>query len=131
MVKTQFTLYLENKPGALFGVTCRLAEAKINIEGLSVAGSEDTGLAQLVTSDTAATHQALRATGTPYSTDEVAVLAMRNEPGALSKGLARLSKAGVNIDYIYGTASDCCEAEHCNIVISAPDLQAVEDAWGG
>ncbi len=130
MIKTQFTLYLDNKPGALFGVTCRFAEARINIEGLSVAGSEETGLAQLVTSDVEATHNLLKATATPYSTDEVAVLAMRNEPGALSRGLARLSKAGVNIDYIYGTASDCCDAEHCNIVISAPDLQEVEDAWG-
>jgi len=130
MIKTQFTLYLENKPGALFGVTCRLAEAKINIEGLSVAGSEETGLAQLVTSDTKAAHELLKASGMPYSTDEVAVLPMRNEPGALSRGLARLSKADVNIDYLYGTASDCCDAEHCNIVISAPDLQAVEDAWG-
>jgi len=107
-----------------------MAEAKINIEGLSVAGSEDTGLAQLVTSDDAAMHELLKDTSTPYSTDEVAVLAMRNEPGALSRGLARLSKAGVNIDYIYGTASDCCDADNCNIVISAPDLQAVEDAWG-
>jgi len=107
-----------------------LAEAKINIEGLSVSGSEDTALAQLVTSDSEATHELLKASGTPYSTDEVAVLAMRNEPGALSRGLARLSKAGLNIDYLYGTASDCCDAEHCNIVISAPDLQAVEDAWG-
>lgn len=130
MIKTQFTLYIENRPGAFFAVTCRLAEEKINIEGLSVAGSEDTGLAQLVTSDAKATHDLLKSTGTPYSTDEVVVLAMRNEPGALSRGLSRLSKAGVNIDYIYGSASDCCDAEHCNIVISAPDLQAVEDAWG-
>lgn len=130
MIKTQFTLYIENRPGALFAVTCRLAEARINIEGLSVAGSEDTGLAQLVTGDEAAMHELLKETNTPYSTEEVAVLAMRNEPGALSRGLARLSKAGVNIDYIYGTASDCCDAKSCNLVISAPDLQAVEDTWG-
>ena len=130
MFKTQFTLYMENRPGALFAVTCRLAEEKINIEGLSVAGSEDTALAQIITSDDEATHALLKATATPYSTENVAVLAMRNEPGALSRGLARLSKAGVNIDYLYGTCSDCSATDQYNIVISAPDLQAVEDAWG-
>ena len=50
MLRTQFTLYLENRPGALFGVVCRLAETQINIEGLSVAGNEDVGLTQFVTS---------------------------------------------------------------------------------
>ncbi len=130
MLKTQFTLYLENRPGALFAVTCRLAEKKINIEGLSVAGSEETALAQIITSDDDATRKLLKDAQTPYSTESVAVLAMPNEPGALSRGLARLSKAGVNIDYLYGTCTDSRASEQCNIVISAPDLQAVEDAWG-
>jgi hypothetical protein len=130
VIKTQFTLYLENRPGALYGATCCLAEAHINIEGLSVVGKEDVGLAQFVTSDTQATRELLTSAGTAFSTEEVAVLSMRNQPGALTRGLARLSKAGVNIDYIYGTCSDCCDARQCNMVISAPDLQAVEDAWG-
>ena len=131
MVKTQFTLYLENRPGALFGITCTLAEAHINIEGLSVAGAEESGLAQFVTSDTEATQALLKEGQVAFSTEEVAVLSMRNEAGALTRGLARLAKAGVNIDYIYGTCSEHSESEFCNMVISAPDLQAIEDAWEG
>ena len=65
-----------------------------------------------------------------FTTEDVVVLTVPNQPGALTKGLARLAKAGVNIDYIYGTCSDCCDSRHCNMVISAPDLKAVEKAWG-
>ncbi|NQU38872.1 MAG: hypothetical protein HQ523_02870 [Lentisphaerae bacterium] len=129
MIKTQFTLYLENRPGALFGVTCSLAEARINIEGLSVVGGEDTSLAQLVTSDTQATQDILKASNVAFSTAEVAVLSMPNQAGALTRGLARLAKAGVNIGYIYGTCSEQSETGPCTMVISAPDLVAVEDAW--
>ena len=55
MIKKQFTVYLENKPGALARVTERLATAKVNIEGISVAASSDVGLVQVVVSNAAAT----------------------------------------------------------------------------
>ncbi len=130
MIKTQFTLYLDNQPGALYAVTSMLAEARINIEGISVAGSQESGLAQFVTSDTDATHAMLKEASIAFSSEEVAILSMTNEPGVLTRGLSRLAKAGVNIDYLYGTCAECCDSKRANVVISAPDLQAVEDAWG-
>lgn len=130
MIKTQFTLYLDNRPGALYAVTSMLAEARINIEGISVSASQESGLAQFVTSDKDATHDMLKEANIAFSSEEVAVLSMTNEPGVLTRGLSRLAKAGVNIDYLYGTCAECCDSKRVNVVISAPDLQAIEDAWG-
>ncbi|MBT3294061.1 MAG: ACT domain-containing protein [Verrucomicrobia bacterium] len=130
MIKTQFTLYLDNRPGAIYAVTSMLAEARINIEGISVAGSQESGLAQFVASDRDATHAMLKEANIAFSSEEVAVLSMANKPGVLARGLSRLAKAGVNIDYLYGTCADCSDSKRANVVISAPDLQAVEDAWG-
>ncbi len=69
MIKTQFTLYLDNQPGALYAVTSMLAEAHINIEGISVASSEESGLAQFVTSDRDATHDMLKEANIAFSSD--------------------------------------------------------------
>ena len=55
MIKKQFTLYLENKPGALAKVTRQLGNEKVNIDGISVAESTDVSLVQVVASNAAAT----------------------------------------------------------------------------
>jgi hypothetical protein len=51
MIKKQFTVYLENKPGELARVTSRLARERINLEGISAYTSADVGLVQLVASN--------------------------------------------------------------------------------
>ncbi len=45
MIKTQFTLYLVNRPGELARATKAFATAQINIEGISVAERTDVSLA--------------------------------------------------------------------------------------
>lgn len=59
------------------------------------------------------------------------LLPLRNKPGALAGVVSELAKAGVNINYIYGTSCNCksdCNCD-CNVVISAPDLKRVEAVW--
>lgn len=129
MITKQFTLYLENKPGSLASVTSELAKNKVNIEGISVATSADVGIVQLVTDSPVKTRRVLHDKHIAFTTQDVAVLALRNEPGALAEVAARLAKKGVNINYVYATACDCNQGCRVLAVISAPDLKAVEDAW--
>lgn len=124
MIKRQYTLYLENKPGSLAEVSKLLAREKINIEGISVAESTDTALVQIIVSNSARTQKALKKAGIAFTSQKVSVLVLRHEPGSLSGLAADLAKAKVNISYIYATAAD--DQSTCCVVIGSEFLDEVE-----
>lgn len=125
MIQKQFTLYLENKPGALARVTRKLAASNINIEGISVADGIDVALIQIVVSRPRQTGVLLKKAGIPYTVQDVALIKLKNEPGALSAVVSRLAREGVNINYVYATGSDP-QGVNSYAIISAPDLARVE-----
>jgi hypothetical protein len=130
MIKKQFTLYLENKPGALAKITKRMAAKNVNIEGISVSESTDVGLVQMVPNNADAARRALATAGVPYTVQDVCLLSLKNKPGALSNVVSKLAAAKVNINYVYATGCTCSNSHcECLAIISAPDLQAVEKAW--
>jgi hypothetical protein len=131
MIKQQFTLYLENKPGELARITKKLASAKVNLEGISVANSADVALIQMVVNKAPATRRILKEAGIPFTVQQVALIPLTNEPGSLAKVAEKLGKAKININYVYATACECKTACSCYAIISAPDLKKVEDAWLG
>ena len=129
MIKQQFTLYMENKPGELARITKKLAAERVNLEGISVANSGDVALVQLVVRNAAATRRVLNRVGIPFTVQQVALVPLPNRPGALADIATQLGKAKVNINYVYATSCDCGEGCNCMAVISAPDLKEVEEAW--
>jgi hypothetical protein len=129
MIRKQFTLYLEHKPGALAAVAARLAKAKINIDGVSAYSSADVALAQIVVDDAAKTRKVLAAAKVPFTVQDVALMTLRNEVGSLATVTAKLAEAGININYVYATGCLCSGDCNCGVVISAPDLKKVEQAW--
>lgn len=129
MIKKQFTLYLDNKPGALAAITRRLADAKVNISGISVSESTDVGLVQMVVSNVAEAKKIFNGARVPFSTQDVSMLELDNRPGALCDLVTVLAKQKVNINYVYSTICDCNKGCAANVVISAPDLEKVEKAW--
>ena len=131
MLKQQFTLYLENKPGQLAKITNKLASAKVNLEGISVANSADVALVQLVVDKAAATRKILNDVGVAFTVQQVAIVPLVNRPGALADITTKLAKAKVNINYVYATACDCTGKCSCYAIISAPDLKKVEAIWKG
>lgn len=57
---------------------------------------------------------------------------LENRPGSLAAIAAKLTKAGVNISYVYATACSCVGGCACKslAIISAPNLKKVEAiAW--
>lgn len=125
MIKKQFTLYLENKPGELSRVAKSLSVGKVNIEGISVSAGVDVALVQLIADNASAAKRSLAKIDVPYTVQDVAVVPLRNEPGSLEMVVSKLADAGVNIDYVYATTcvSRGCE---CYVVISARNLAKVE-----
>ena len=124
MIKCQYTLYLANKPDAMTRITRILADAKVNIEGISVAESTDAALVQLVVGDDASARKALSRAKIPYTTQNVSVIVLPHRPGVLALLASRLQKAKTHINYVYATAPD--DDSRCCLVISATDLKHVE-----
>lgn len=124
MIKRQFTLYLENRPGVLALVARLLAKAEVNIEGISVAESTHTALVQLIVDDSEKTRRALEQAEIPFTCQQVAVLILDHKTGTLADLASRLAKAKVNINFIYGTATD--DQQKCCLVVSANDLKKID-----
>ncbi|MEI6809668.1 MAG: ACT domain-containing protein [bacterium] len=124
MIKHQYTMYLENSPGALARITGILAKAKVNIEGISVAESAGAALVQLIAGDEAATKKALAKAKIHYTTQEVSVIVLPHRPGALASLSSKLQKARTHIYYAYATAAD--NDDQCCLVVSAEDIKLVE-----
>lgn len=110
-VKRQFTVCLENKPGQLSKLCSALKRAKVNILAISVADSSDNCLVRLIPDNTAEAKGAISKLGLGLSSREVVAIPLPNKPGALGEVSLKLSKANINIDYVYGSVcGDCQEA---------------------
>lgn len=126
MIRTQLTLYLDNKPGELARATDAITAADVNIEGLSIAATADVGLVQIIASDAASVRRALKDAGIPFTEQQVAVLRLQDRPGELAKMARTLANKMVNINCVYATAPPPGSRGECSVVINADDLQQVE-----
>ena len=110
MAIQQISVFVENKQGKLVETVKTLAENDINIRAMSIADTKDFGILRMITSDNAKTREVLSADTVVNTTDVIAVK-MADRPGALYKVIDILSKAGVNIEYMYAfTAADALGA---------------------
>ena len=85
-VETQLSAFLENRAGVLAELAADLARHGISIRALTVANLVDHAVVRLVVSSS------------------VVALDMPDEAGALAAVAKRLGRAGVNIEYAYGSA---------------------------
>ncbi len=97
----QVSVFLENKPGRLANVLSALAREKINITALTVMDSHDNSVLRLVTSDPARTRQVLNSLNTRHAENDVLVVELRNQPGALARVCELLGAEHINIEYAY------------------------------
>jgi hypothetical protein len=94
---TQFVVQLDDRPGALAGLTKALAARGIDLRGISLGGAGDRGYAVITTSDEAATRGVLRTSGYPYVEGETLIVEVEDRPGGLAAVAEKLAVAGVDI----------------------------------
>ena len=97
----QISVFLENRPGCLHEMTKALAEAGIDLRGLSLAETSDFGIVRLIVDDITGTASTLREAGFVASMTDVLAVEVPNVPGGLNKVLEVLDGAGVNVEYMY------------------------------
>ncbi|MEI6376429.1 MAG: ACT domain-containing protein [bacterium] len=97
----QLAVFLENKPGALAAVCDALAEAKINIFGLTVSDTTDHAVVRMVVSNTDKAINVFENHGALVVESDVLMIQNDNKPGSLSRIARALSARKINIDYGY------------------------------
>ena len=97
----QISVFLENKPGALLGMTNVLGEHGIDMRAFSLAETSDFGIARFIVDDLYKTTTVLRDEGFVHSITPVVAAAIPDVPGGLNQVLRAMSDEGVNIEYMY------------------------------
>lgn len=99
----QFSVALDNTAGTLERLCATLRRARVNIEAISVSDNTDCGWVRLVAAPAAKARAALARARYTVCAQLVMTVPLENRPGELERIAARLHKAGVNIDYVYGS----------------------------
>ena len=106
MAKTkEFTIVVENRPGAVAEIARTLGNAKVNILALLGTAQGTSGTVQLVAEDAKRAKKALDEAKLSYQERTAEEYELPNKPGALAQYLDKLAAKGVNLNSIHATAS--------------------------
>ena len=78
-----------------------LSEAKINVESLNIADTRDFGIVRIITDDNEGAKKALAAAGFTAADTDLVAIEVDDVPGSLTATLGKLSKEGINLEYVY------------------------------
>ncbi|HHU17464.1 MAG: ACT domain-containing protein [Anaerovoracaceae bacterium] len=102
MVIKQLSVFLQNEQGRLEEVTGILYKNGINISALSIAETEEYGILRMIVSDIDKASAALRNEDFSVKISDVICIETPDIPGELHKYIQILSRAGINLSYMYG-----------------------------
>ncbi len=120
----QLTVFVENKQGALAEITDTLATHNVNMRALSIADTQDFGILRLIVNDNETACAVLAEQDYLLKITEVVGVKISDEPGKLSKALAVLDKAGINMEYLYAFMART--EKHAYVVLRVEDNAAAE-----
>ena len=106
MAKTkQFTIAINNQPGAVAEIARALGDSKVNILSLLGTAQGTAGTVQLIVEDARRAKKALDAAKIAYQETPAEQYELPNKPGALAQCLDQLAAKGVNLNSIHATAA--------------------------
>ena len=97
----EFTVTIEDKPGALGKCFLALAERGVNVLAFQSFVEEGESLARFLVDDRATAQAVLASLNMIFEQTEVAVVRLPHRPGQLGRAASRLGEKKINIDYSY------------------------------
>lgn len=97
----QFSVFLQNKVGALLEVVKLLNENNIIVLALSIAEASESAIGRMIVSDPERVAELFHENDIPHSVCEMMVVELKEGPGDLASILAALLMAEVNIHFSY------------------------------
>ena len=115
---------IDDRPGSMAALGESLARAGTNIEGFCGFSIEGKAVGHLLVEDAGGARQAIEQGGGHVTGEQdVLVLDLENQPGALAETAGRIADAGVNINLAYVASNN-------RVVIGADDLDKARAALG-
>ena len=121
---TEFSVSLKDQPGTLAQLGGALGDAGVNIEAIAGSSREGTTRVQFVCNAPDRAAKLLESACFEYTTREVLIVRVLDEPGTLSDVGLVMAKAGINIDSIYVTTRG-------HLVLGVDDLAGAIQVAGG
>jgi hypothetical protein len=97
----EFTVTIEDKPGALGKCFLALAQRGVNILAFQSYVEERESLVRFVADDPASAKAVLGGLRMIFEETEVSVVRLPHRPGELGRAAAKLGEGQINIDYSY------------------------------
>jgi len=97
----QFSVFLQNKVGALLEIVKLLNENNIVVLALSIQDSSESAIGRMIVSDPERTSELFEENDIPHSDCVMMVVELEEGPGDLANVLAALLMAEVNIFFSY------------------------------
>lgn len=97
----QFSVFLQNKVGALLEVVKLLNESNIVVLALSIQDSSESAIGRMIVSDPERVTELFHEHDIPYSDCELLVVELADGPADLARVLAALLMAEVNVYFSY------------------------------
>ena len=123
----QISVFVENKPGALYALTAVLAQGQIDMRALSLAETKDFGIVRLIVNDLYKATTLLKDAGYVHSLTPVVGVAIPDVPGGLNRVLQVLTDAKVNVEYMYAFLGGK-DMDHAYMIFRVADDKAAETA---
>lgn len=118
----QISVFLENKPGALYGMTGVLAQNQVDMRALSLAETKDFGIARIIVDNLYQATTVLKEAGYVHSVTPVLGVAIPDTPGGLNKVLQVITNAGVNVEYMYAFLGGS-SVDHAYMIFRVEDVE--------
>ncbi len=112
-IRTQISVHMENRPGALAELTAVLTDAGTNILAVSVPDSGEYGTVRILTDNVMAARDALQDAELPHAASDVLEVVLPHQTGALAKMTRLLDEEQVVIRYAYCTISEGVDSATC------------------
>ena len=123
----QISIFLENKPGALYAMTGVLAQHNVDMRALSLAETKDFGIVRLIVDNVYEATTVLKDAGYVHSVTPVLGVAIPDTPGGLNKVLQVLTNAKVNVEYMYAFLGGK-DVDHAYMIFRVADNAAASAA---
>ena len=101
MYLKQLSVFVDNKPGAVYAPCSALAEAGVNLSSIFLADTKDFGILRVITKDNEKALNVLRDNNFAVKLTDVLAIEIEDVPGALSKILKSVESKGLNVRYMY------------------------------
>ena len=124
---TRIVVMAKNEVGVIADITAVLANAGINLESINTAASSEQEAVILTTDNSDHALYVLNQAGYKAVGDEVLVLRLNDEPGALAGVADKLKQAGINIQSMHILNRS---AGHAMIALTTDDRDRTLEAIG-